>query len=65
MWPCYGRQPVRAASRYVPTVFVTLTIDDAERLFDRPNARLGLDRDAWSGKVARSIAAARSRIQQI
>ena len=33
---------------YVPTALVGLTLDDALRICDRLNARLGLDRDAWS-----------------
>ena len=44
---------------YIPTALVALTLDDAERLCDRLNRRLGLDREAWSGLVARSMAAAR------
>ena len=44
---------------YVPTALVALTLADAERLCDRLNARLGLDREAWSKLVARSMAAAR------
>ena len=42
---------------YVPTALVALTLDDAERLCDRLNAKLGLDREAWSALVARSMAA--------
>ena len=42
---------------YVPTALVALTLDDAERLCDRLNARLGLDRQTWSRLVARSMAA--------
>ncbi|MDE0050395.1 MAG: hypothetical protein OXO52_11455 [Rhodospirillales bacterium] len=44
---------------YIPTALVALTLGDAERLCDRLNRRLGLDRDAWSRLVARSMAAAR------
>ena len=44
---------------YIPTALVALTLDDAERLCDRLNRRLGLDREAWSRLVARSMAAAR------
>ena len=44
---------------YIPTALVALTLVDAERLCDRLNARLGLDRDAWSALVSRSMAAAR------
>ncbi len=43
---------------YVPTALVALTLDDAERLCDRLNARLGLDRVAWSAIVGRSMATA-------
>ena len=42
---------------YVPTALVALTLADAERLCDRLNARLGLDREAWSRLVARSMSA--------
>ena len=41
---------------YVPTALVALTLDDAERLCDRLNARLGLNREAWSAIVGRSMA---------
>ena len=44
---------------YIPTALVALTLDDAERLCDRLNRRLGLDREAWSAIVGRSMAAAR------
>ena len=44
---------------YVPTAIVALTLADAERLCDRLNARLGLDHDAWTRLVGRSMAAAR------
>ena len=44
---------------YIPTALVALTLDDAERLCDRLNRRLGLDREAWSRLVARSMAAER------
>ena len=42
---------------YIPTALITLTLTDAERVCDRLNARLGLDREAWSRLVARSMAA--------
>ncbi len=45
---------------YVPTALVALSLDDAERLCDRLNARLGLDREAWSRLAARSMAANRN-----
>ena len=44
---------------FVPTALVALTLDDAELLCDRLNARMGLDRDAWSALVGRSMAASR------
>ena len=44
---------------YVPTALVGLTLDDALRICDRLNARLGLDRDAWSAIAGRSMSAAR------
>ena len=40
---------------YVPTALVALTLDDAERLCDKLNARLGLDREAWSALVGQSM----------
>ena len=42
---------------YIPTAIVALTLADAERLCDRLNRRLGLDREAWSRLVARSMVA--------
>jgi len=44
---------------YIPTALVALTLADAERLCDRLNRRLGLDREAWSAIVGRSMTAAR------
>ena len=44
---------------YIPTAIVALTLADAERLCDRLNRRMGLDREAWSAIVGRSMAAAR------
>ena len=44
---------------YVPTALVALTLQDAERICDRLNARLGHDRDAWSAIAGRSMSAAR------
>ena len=44
---------------YIPTALVGLTLDDALRICDRLNARLGLDRDAWSAIAGRSMSAAR------
>ena len=44
---------------YVPTALLALTLPDALRLCDRLNARLGLDHDAWTKLVERSMAAGR------
>ena len=44
---------------YVPTALVALTLQDAERICDRLNAKLGLDRDAWSAIAGRSMSPAR------
>ena len=45
-----GTQQIRIVFKgmpgHVPTALVALTLDDAERLCDKLNARLGLDRDA-------------------
>ena len=43
---------------YVPTALVALTLDDALRICDKLNSRLGLNREAWSAIVGRSMAAA-------
>ena len=40
---------------YVPTALVALSLDDAERLCDKLNARLGLDREAWSALLGQSM----------
>ena len=40
---------------YVPTALVALTLDDAERLCSKLNARLGLDRDAWMALAAQAM----------
>ena len=40
---------------YVPTALVALSLEDAEQLCDRLNARLGLDRTAWEALVGRSM----------
>ena len=42
---------------YVPTALVALTVDDAERLCHRLNARLGHSRRDWTALAARSIRA--------
>ena len=56
--PAGEPQPIRivfaGVPGYVPTALVALTLDDAERLCDRLNARLGLDRRAWTALVERS-----------
>ena len=44
---------------YIPTAIVALSLDDALRLCDRLNARLGLDHEAWCALVGRSMAVAR------
>ena len=44
---------------YVPTALVALSLDDALRICDRLNARIGLDRDAWSAIAARAMSATR------
>ena len=41
---------------YVPTALIALSLDDAEQLCDRLNARLGLDREAWQRLVGRAMA---------
>jgi len=52
-------QPIRIVfdgmPGFITTTLVALTLDDAERLCTRMNARLGLDRDAWWALVARSM----------
>lgn len=40
---------------YVPTALVALTVDDAERLCDSLNARLGHSREDWIALAARSM----------
>ena len=40
---------------FVPTALVALNLDEAEDLCDRLNARLGLDREAWTALVAQSL----------
>ena len=44
-----------AVPGYVPTALVALTLDDAERLCTKLNARLGLDRDAWINLAAAAM----------
>ena len=47
---------------YVPTALVALTVDDAERLCDRLNAKLGHSRDDWTALAARSMRTAAPEI---
>ncbi len=58
--PAEGPQQIRIVFEdvpgYVPTALVALTLADAERLCSKLNARLGLDRDAWTKLVTRSMA---------
>ncbi len=42
---------------YVPTALAALTMDDAERLCDRLNARLGLSRKEWTAMATASMRA--------
>ena len=39
----------------IPTGFIAVTLEDAERFCDRLNARLGKDREAWSALATRSM----------
>ena len=48
---------------YIPTALVALTLADAERLCDKLNSRLGLNREAWSAIVGRSMAAGHNGAQ--
>ena len=42
---------------YVPTALVALSVDDAERLCNKLNARLGLTKEQWTALAARSMRA--------
>ena len=57
--PPEGPQQIRIVFQgipgYVPTALIALTLDDAERLCTRLNARLGLDRDAWTKLTAEAM----------
>ena len=44
---------------YVPTALVALTVEAAEGLCDRLNARLGHSREDWTALAARSMRAER------
>ena len=48
---------VDGMSGYIPTALVALTINDAERLCDRLNAKLGPSREDWTALAARSMRA--------
>ena len=43
---------------YVPTALLPSALDDALRICNRLNARLGLDYDAWSAIAGRAMSAA-------
>ena len=49
--PPDGPQQIRIVFKgipgYVPTALVALTLNDAERLCNKLNAKLGLDRNEW------------------
>ena len=57
--PPDGPQQIRLVFQnvpgYVPTALVALTLNDAERLCSRLNARLGLDREAWMALAAQAM----------
>ena len=57
--PPDGPQQIRIVFQsipgYVPTALVALTLDDAERLCSKLNARLGLGRDAWMALAAQAM----------
>lgn len=46
---------IEGLSGHVPTALIALDLDDALRLCDKLNGRLGLDREAWSAMVAASM----------
>ena len=48
---------IEGMAGYVPTALVALTIDDAERLCDKLNRKLGLAREDWTELAARSMRA--------
>lgn len=57
--PAEQPQEIRIVFRdepgYVPTALVAFTLDDAERLCDKLNRRLGLDRTAWTQLAGQSM----------
>ena len=48
---------IEGMSGFIPTALVALTVEDAERLCDKLNRRLGLTRDDWTALAARSMQA--------
>ena len=64
--PAYGpgnapqeiRLVIDGMSGSIPTAMVALTLEDGERLCDRLNARLGMDREASSALAARTMGTA-------
>ena len=48
---------IHSMSGDIPTALAALTVENAERLCDRLNARLVMDREAWTPLAARSMGA--------
>ena len=48
---------IEGMSGYVPTALVALTVEDAERICDKLNRRLGLTRERWTELAAKSMRA--------
>ena len=48
---------IEGMAGYVPTTPVALTVEDAERLCDKLNKRLGLSREDWTALATRSMRA--------
>ena len=48
---------IEGMSGYIPTALVALTVEDAERICDNLNRRLGLTRDQWTELAAQSMRA--------
>ncbi len=48
---------IEGMSGFIPTALVALTVEDAERLCDKLNRRLGLTRDQWTELAAQSMRA--------
>ena len=46
---------IEGMAGYVPTALVALTVEDAERLCDKLNKRLGLTREQWTALAAQSM----------